>query len=183
VGTRPSLRFGRFAHPAALLRKKHAAGKFARYDRRATLPRVAAGQRRVGHSPPGEQRVTVTGIKRGRIWRQLTSCAVAYLFALQLVLVGFIAPAIAASAADGDALAAAVCLHDAGAPLAPADKGGDEHCKFCTAGSHQVFTAPALAHNAIVRAAQTAPAPASDDVAPPTRAHASAQPRGPPPTA
>jgi hypothetical protein len=121
---------------------------------------------------------------RQRLWRQLASCVVAYALALQMILLSFAAPPLAARGADQDALAAAVCLHDQSGPRAPVNNsGGDEHCKYCTAGGHQVFTAPALPHHQIVRTAEVAAAPATDAFVPPSRAHASAQPRGPPPTA
>jgi hypothetical protein len=128
--------------------------------------------------------VSITGLQHGRTWRQLTSCLIAYAFALQLVLLGFAAPRIAALAADPDALSAGLCLHDQGAPSAPAgNSGGDEHCKFCTAAAHQVFTAPSIPHHPVVRAADAAVPPASDRSVHQCRAHATAQPRGPPRTA
>jgi len=164
-----------------LLHERHASRK---------LRSVSAGSHSRGlpHQPsdvmiaPGELRVSVMGIRRARMWRQVIGCLVAYAFALQVVLLGFGAP-VAAPVADQEALTAALCLHDAGAPPAPADKAADEHCKLCTAGAHQAFTAPAAAQHAIVRTAETAALPATDAFAPPARTHASAQPRGPPPTA
>jgi hypothetical protein len=124
------------------------------------------------------------GFQHRRIWRQLASCLVAYAFALQLVLLGFAAPQIAAPAVDRDVLSAGLCLHDQGGPLAPAgNSGADEHCKFCTAAAHQVFTAPAIPHHTVVRTAEAAAPPASERFAPRSRTHATAQPRGPPPTA
>jgi hypothetical protein len=126
----------------------------------------------------------VTSAKHGRIWRQLTNCIVAYALALQMILLSFAAPAIAASGPNKDVLGAALCQHDQTAPLAPADNPhGDQHCKYCVAGGHQAFTAPALPHHAIVRTAEAAAPPATDAFVPDTRTHASAQPRGPPPTA
>lgn len=128
--------------------------------------------------------MSISGLQQRRTGRQLTSCLIAYAFALQLVLLGFAAPRIAALAADRDALSAGLCLHDQGAPSAPAgNSGGDEHCKFCTAAAHQVLTAPAIPHHLVVRAADAAAPPASDPFAPEPRAHATAQPRGPPRTA
>jgi hypothetical protein len=110
------------------------------------------------------------------------SCLVAYAFALQIVLLGFAPPPTVAH--DAEILAAGLCLHDAGAPLAPADNSGaDEHCKFCTAGGHQAFAAPALAHHAIVRVAEAAARPAADPLTSRPSVHAAAQPRGPPPVA
>jgi hypothetical protein len=133
---------------------------------------------------PGEQRVRFTGFQHKRTWRQLVSCVVAYAFALQLVLFGFAAASALAHTADQDVLAAGLCLHAAGAPLAPADNpGADEHCKFCPVGGHPVFTAPAMAHQTIVRTAEAAAPPAADQLVSRSRAHAAAQPRGPPPTA
>jgi hypothetical protein len=132
------------------------------------------------HDPGGEVRVSL--YRRRRPWRQLVSCVIAYAFALQLVLVGLAAPRVAAFAAGEDALAAGLCLHDQDAPLAPGDGGGDECCKFCTA-SHLVFTAPVIAHGPVVRTADTVAPPSFDRFIPRARAHASAQPRGPPRTA
>jgi hypothetical protein len=130
---------------------------------------------------PGEQRVSGIGVKQARMWRRLLSCAVAYAFALQIVLLSFVAPAIAAAPADQDVLAAGLCLHDQSTPVSPGNNsGGDEHCKFCTAGGHQVFAAPTPAHHAIVRVAEAAAPPATDPLALSPRAHTAAQPRGPP---
>jgi len=128
----------------------------------------------------------VSGIddRRRHIWRRFVSCFAAYAFALQMVLFAFAAAPAAGLGADPDALSAGLCLHDKSAPLAPAqNSGGDEHCKFCPVGGHQVFTAPAPPHHAVVRAAEIAAPPAADALAPRPRAHASAQPRGPPLTA
>jgi hypothetical protein len=112
------------------------------------------------------------------------SCLVAYAFALQMLIVAFAAPAIGGLAADQDALSAGLCLHDQNAPSAPVNNsGGDEHCKFCPVGGHQVFTAPAPPHHTILRAAEVAALPSTGALAPPSRANASAQPRGPPPAA
>ena len=123
------------------------------------------------------------GVQR-RVWRRLVSCLVAYAFALQMVLFGFAAPAMSGLAADQDALAAGLCLHDKSAPATPANNsGGDEHCKLCPAGGHQAFTAPAPAHQALTRAAEAAAPPPTAAVAPRARGNASAQPRGPPPAA
>ena len=123
-----------------------------------------------------------TGIRQRRVWRQLVGCLAAYAFALQMVLFAFAAPPIPGLASDQDALSAALCTHDKSAPLAPTrDSGGDEHCKFCPAGGHQIFAAPALSHHAIVRTAEAAAPPVRGAFAPRPRAHASAQPRGPPP--
>jgi DUF2946 family protein len=125
--------------------------------------------------------VSGIGVQRC-VWRRLVSCLAAYAFALQMVLFGFAAPPLAGLAADQDALVSALCSHDKSAPSAPAhNSGGEEHCKFCPAGGHQAFTAPALAHHAITRTAEAAAPPATDAFAPRARAHASAQPRGPPP--
>jgi len=125
--------------------------------------------------------VSGTGLQR-RVWRRLVSCLAAYAFALQMVLFAFAAPAVSGFAADQDALAAGLCLHDQSAPAAPAhNSGGDEHCKLCPAGGHQAFTAPTLQHHIIVRTAETAAPPISDAFAPRARSNASAQPRGPPP--
>ena len=122
------------------------------------------------------------GPRRQRVWRRLVSCLLAYAFALQMVLLAFAMPAIAGLAADQDALSAALCTHDKSAPLAPLQhSGGEEHCKFCPAGGHPVIAAPALSHHAIVRTAEEAAPPATDAFATHPRAHASAQPRGPPP--
>jgi hypothetical protein len=129
----------------------------------------------------GEVRVSGIGLQR-RVWRRLVSCLVAYAFALQMVLFGFAAPALAGFAADEAALAAALCTHDKSAPLTPThNSGGDEHCKLCPAGGHQAFTAPTLHHQTIVRTAEAVAPPIADALAPRARAHASAQPRGPPP--
>jgi hypothetical protein len=126
--------------------------------------------------------VSDIGPRQRRVWRQLVSCLAAYAFALQMVLVAFAMPAISGLAADQDALSAALCTHDKSAPLAPTqNSGGEDHCKFCPAGGHPVFAAPALSHYAIVRMAEAAAPPLADAVAPQPRAHASAQPRGPPP--
>jgi hypothetical protein len=112
------------------------------------------------------------------------SCLVAYAFALQMVLVAFAAPAVAGFSTDQDALAAGLCLHDQSAPVAPAqNSGGEEHCKFCPAGGHPIFAAPTPPQHAIVRSAEAAALPPIGALAPPSRAHASAQPRGPPPAA
>ena len=123
----------------------------------------------------------MSGFRQQRAWRQFVSCLAAYAFALQLVLVAFAVPAIAGLAADQDALAAALCTHDKSAPAAPAQHSSDEHCKFCPAGGHPMFTAPALSHHAIVRTAEAAAPPPIDALASRERAHLSAQPRGPPP--
>jgi DUF2946 family protein len=124
----------------------------------------------------------VKSVRQRRVWRRLVSCLAAYVFALNMVLVAFAMPAMAGLAADQDALSAALCTHDQSAPLAPAHhSGGEDHCKFCPAGGHPVFAAPALSHYAIVRTAEAAAPPASDAVTCHPRAHASAQPRGPPP--
>lgn len=120
-------------------------------------------------------------IRQGRVWRRLVSCLAAYAFVLQMVLVAFAAPAIAGLAADGDVLGAALCTHDQSAPVAPAQhSGGEDHCKFCPAGGHPGFAAPAASHHFILRTAEAAAPPPTDAVAPHARAHACAQPRGPP---
>ena len=120
------------------------------------------------------------GLQR-HIWRRLVSCAVAYVFALQMVLVAFAAPAFAGLAAGQDALSAALCAHDKSAPGVPAQNSdSDEHCKFCPAGGHQAFTPPAPPHHVILRAANVATLSSSNGLTPRTRSHASAQPRGPP---
>jgi hypothetical protein len=125
--------------------------------------------------------VSGIGPRQRHIWRRLVSCLVAYAFALQMLLVAFAAPAIAGLAADQDALSAGLCLHDQNAPSTPAQKsGGEEHCKFCPAGGHQIFTTATPPHHTILRAAETAALPSIGALAPPSRAHASAQPRGPP---
>jgi len=123
--------------------------------------------------------------ERRQTWRQFVSCLAAYALALQIVLFGFApSPVIAAPGPDADVLAAGLCLHDAGAPLAPADNSGaDEHCKFCTAGGHHAFAAPTMAHHEVVRAAEAAAPPVSDQLALRPRPHVAAQPRGPPPAA
>ena len=110
------------------------------------------------------------------------SCAVAYAFALQLVLVGLAAPRVAAFAVGADALAAGLCLHDQDAPLAPGNSG-DEHCKLCTAAAHTVFTAPPIPGHSIIRTAEAAAPPAGDRFISRPLAHITAQPRGPPLTA
>jgi hypothetical protein len=128
--------------------------------------------------------VSGIGLRQRRVWRRLVSCVAAYAFALQMVLFAFAAPAVPGLGADQGALNAALCSHDKSAPLAPTqNSGGDEHCKFCPAGGHQVFTAPAQPRHAIVRTAEAAAPPIPDAFAPRSRAHASAQPRGPPPAA
>ena len=120
------------------------------------------------------------GVQR-HIWRRLVSGLVAYAFALQMVLFAFAAPAIAGLAADQDALSAGLCLHDQSAPGAPVNNsGGDEHCKFCPVGGHQVFAAPALTQHEILRTAEAAALRLTGAPTPRTRAHTSAQPRGPP---
>ena len=124
------------------------------------------------------------GPRERHIGRRLVSCLVAYAFALQMVLVAFAAPAIAGFSADQDALAAGLCLHDRSAPLAPAqNSGGEEHCKFCPAGGHPILAAPMPPHHATIRLAEAAALPPTGALAPPSPAHASAQPRGPPRTA
>jgi Protein of unknown function (DUF2946) len=124
--------------------------------------------------------VSGIGIRQRCVWRRLVSCVAAYAFALQMVLFAFAAPAISGLAPDQDALSAALCSHDKSAPPAPAQHSNDDHCKFCPAGGHHVFTAPTAAHHTIVRTAEAA-APAPDAAfAPPTRGNAAAQPRGPP---
>jgi hypothetical protein len=127
----------------------------------------------------------VIGFRRRRTWRRLTSCVIAYAFALQVALFGLAAPRLAAFAADQDALSAAgLCLHDQNAPLAPAgNSGGNEHCKFCPAAAHTVFAPPATPHGFVMRTAEAAAAPAGDGFILRPLAHATAQPRGPPPTA
>jgi len=126
--------------------------------------------------------VSGIGPRQRRVWRQLVSCLIAYAFALNVVLFAFAMPATSGLAADQDALSAALCTHDQSAPLAPAHhSGAEDHCKFCPAGGHQVFAAPALSPHLIVRTAEAAAPPPTDAVAPHPRAHASAQPRGPPP--
>jgi hypothetical protein len=124
------------------------------------------------------------GLRQRRVWRQLVSCLVAYAFALQMVLLAFAASPVSGLGADQGALNAALCSHDKSAPLAPApSSGGGEHCKFCPAGGHQAFTAPTAVQHTIVRTAETAAPPITDASPPHARAHASAQPRGPPPAA
>jgi hypothetical protein len=124
--------------------------------------------------------VSGIGLQR-HLWRRLLSCLVAYAFALQMVLFAFAAPAVAGLAVGDDAFSAALCQHDKGAPVTPAhNSGGDEHCKLCPAGGHQVFTAPAPPYHAIVRAAESAALRSPGALPPPSRANASAQPRGPP---
>lgn len=124
------------------------------------------------------------GLQHRRRWRQLVSCIVAYVFALQVVLFGFAAPPFAAPAADQDVFTAGLCLHDGGAPVAPGNNSGaDEHCKFCPIGGHPVFAAPATVHHTVLRTAETTAPPAADQLAPRPRANAAAQPRGPPPIA
>jgi hypothetical protein len=126
----------------------------------------------------------VIGSRPRRPWRQLTSCVVAYAFALQIALFGLAAPRVAALAADQDALSIGLCLHDQGAPPAPAgNSGGDEHCKFCPAAGHTVVTPPATPHGFVVRTAEDAAAPPGDRFIVRPLAYATAQPRGPPPTA
>jgi hypothetical protein len=126
----------------------------------------------------------VKGFRQRGVWRQLASCLAAYAFALQMVLLAFAAPTVPGLGADQGALNAALCSHDKSAPFAPAhNSGGDEHCKFCPAGGHQAFAAPTLPHHSIVRTAEAAAPPATHAFVPPLRAHASAQPRGPPPAA
>ena len=128
----------------------------------------------------------MSGIGAGQrhIGRRLVSCLVAYAFALQMVLFAFATPVIGGVTADADALAAGLCVHDMSAPLAPAqNSGGEEHCKFCPAGGHSTFAAPTPPHHAIIRTAEAAALPSPGALAPPTRTHASAQPRGPPRTA
>jgi hypothetical protein len=129
-------------------------------------------------------RVSGIGAERRHLGRRLVSCLVAYAFALQMVLFAFAAPAVAGLTSDEEALAAGLCLHDKSAPLAPAqNSGGEEHCKFCPAGGHSIFAAPTSPHHAIVRAAEAAALPSTGALAPPSRAHTFAQPRGPPPAA
>jgi hypothetical protein len=128
-------------------------------------------------------RVSGIGAGQRHIGRRLVSCLAAYAFALQMLLVAFAAPAVAGVTSDAEALSAGLCLHDKSAPAAPAqNSGGEEHCKFCPAGQ-PIFAAPAPPHHAIVRAAEAAPVPPTGAIAPPSRTHASAQPRGPPPAA
>jgi len=125
--------------------------------------------------------VSGTGVWRRHMGRRLVSCLLAYAFALQMVLVTFAAPAVAGLTSDEDALAAGLCLHDKGAPAAPAqNSGGEEHCKFCPAGGHTIFAAPAPPHHAITRTAEAAALPPTGAIAPPSRPHVSTQPRGPP---
>jgi hypothetical protein len=125
-------------------------------------------------------RVNGIGLRQRRVWRQLVSCLAAYAFALQMVLLAFAVPA-AGLATDQAVLGGALCLHDKDAPLAPAqNSGGEDHCKFCPAGGHPVFTAPVLLHQAVVRTAKAAAPPTVDAFTPRARTHASAQPRGPP---
>lgn len=120
------------------------------------------------------------GPRQRHIGRRLVSCLAAYAFALQMVLVAFAAPAVAGVTSDEAALAAGLCQHDKSAPLAPAqNSGGEEHCKFCPA-SHPIFAAPGSPYHQIIRAADTPAQPPTHALAPPSRAHASAQPRGPP---
>lgn len=122
--------------------------------------------------------------RQRHVGRRLVSCFVAYAFALQMVLFAFAPPAIAGLTADEGALAAGLCLHDKSAPLAPAqNSGGEEHCKFCPAGGHSILATPTPPHHAIIRAAEAAAVPSTGALAPPSPAHASAQPRGPPPAA
>ena len=126
--------------------------------------------------------MSVAGFRQWRVWRRLVSCLAAYAFALQMLLVAFAAPPGPAVGVDQDALNAALCTHDKSVPLAPAQNSpGDEHCKFCPVGGHPVFTAPTLSHHTIVRTAEAAAPPATDARTRHPRAHASAQPRGPPP--
>jgi hypothetical protein len=126
----------------------------------------------------------VIGSRPRRPWRQLTSCVIAYALALQMALFGLAAPRVAALAADQDALSIGLCLHDQGAPPAPAGhSGGDEHCKFCPTAAHTVFAPPAIPHGLVIRVAEKAAAPAGDPFIARPLAHATAQPRGPPPTA
>jgi hypothetical protein len=160
-----------------LLQQRHVYREFA--ARR--FPRLAAGRLRVDNPRGRSTRVSGIGIRRRQTGRRLVSCLVAYAFALQMVLFAFAAPAAAGLTADEAALAASVCTHDKSAPFGPAqNSGGEEHCKFCPAGGHSIFAAPTPPHHAIVRAAEAAALPSTGALAPPSRAHASAQPRGPP---
>jgi hypothetical protein len=128
--------------------------------------------------------MSANGSRRKRAWRQLTSCVVAYAFALQMALFGLAAPRPAAFAAGQDALSAGLCLHDQDAPLAPAgNSGGDEHCKFCPAAAHTVYAPLATSHGFVMCTAAAAAAPTGDGFILRPLAHATAQPRGPPPTA
>lgn len=124
-------------------------------------------------------RVSGIGAGQRHIGRRLVSCLVAYAFALQMVLFAFAAPAIAGLTSDEGALVAGLCLHDKTAPPAQ-NSGGDEHCKFCPAGGHPLFAAPTPPQHAIIRAAEAAALPPAGALAPPSRAHTSAQSRGPP---
>jgi hypothetical protein len=125
----------------------------------------------------------VIGFGHRRPWRRLTSCVVAYAFALHVALFGLAMPPVAL-AADQGALGAALCLHDQGAPLAPdGNSDGDGHCKLCTAAGHKLFAAPASALRLVVRPADTVLQPAADRFVPDPSAHARPQPRGPPRTA
>jgi hypothetical protein len=129
--------------------------------------------------------VSITGLQQRRTWRQLTSCLIAYAFAVQVALFGLAAPRLAALTADQDVLSAGLCLHDQDAPLAPAgNSGGDEHCKFCPAAAHTFVAPPATPHGFVMRTAEAAAATTGNDgfILRPL-AHATAQPRGPPPTA
>jgi hypothetical protein len=126
----------------------------------------------------------VIGSRPRRPWRRLTSCVVAYAVALQIALFGLATPRVAALAADQDALSVGLCLHDQGAPPAPAGhSGGDEHCKFCPAAAHNISTPPATPHDLVMRMAEKAVAPPGDRFIVRLLAYATAQPRGPPPTA
>ena len=129
-------------------------------------------------------RVSGIGAGQRHIARRLVSCLVAYAFALQMLLFAFAVPADAGLTSDAAALAAGLCLHDKSTPAAPAqNSGGEEHCKFCPAGGHPIFAAPAPPQHAILRPAEPAALPSTGALAPPSRAHTSAQPRGPPPAA
>jgi hypothetical protein len=128
----------------------------------------------------GEDRVQ--NFRQRRVWRRLASCVIAYAFALQMVLLAFAAQPMHGLSADQAALDAALCAHDQSVPLAPAhNSDGGEHCKFCPAGGHPVLAAPTTPQHAIVRTAEAAAPPIADAFTPRSRAHASAQPRGPPP--
>jgi hypothetical protein len=126
----------------------------------------------------------VLGSARRRVWRQAISCVVAYTFVLQIALLSFAVPRIAAFAADQDTLSAGLCLHDRDAPAAPVgNSDGEEHCKFCTAAAHNIFMAPAIDHRTVTRIAETAARPAGEWFISGPIAHATPQPRGPPRTA
>jgi Protein of unknown function (DUF2946) len=116
--------------------------------------------------------------------RRLVSWVAVYALALHSILVAFVVPLGAASAADA-AAGFEICLHDAG--TADQDRGapdrhanGESHCKFCVAGGASFVTPTQPALPWTLGAVAEPVMPARAGILPPSPETFCEQPRGPP---